>query len=125
MLQPPSLSRQDLTVLAGLSGEVEETSVGGSAADVISITSLPGLVQIFGYLKYKYSEGAVLLRGQTQLHATLDPSLYRPSAAFPAVGNRSKRDKLLGDLISSSSPWTCPHEMHRPVHCPEKFTQAE
>jgi hypothetical protein len=119
------LSHRELANISTPAAVLESTEVGGSDTDVLTVSSLPALVQVFGYLKYKYSEGAVLLRGQTRLHESLDPSLYRPTVPTNAVKNRDKRDELIGEFIASTSPWKCAHELHKLIHCPEKLDQPK
>lgn len=122
-MRPPTLSHAELLNISTAAAILERLDLGGSDLDVLTVSSLPALVQVFGYLKYKYSDGAVFLRGQTRLHQSLDPSLYRPSTPKNVVKNRAKRDELIGEFIASTSPWRCAHEMHRLIHCPEKLSQ--
>lgn len=125
MIRPPSLSRDELSNISTRSATLETMTVRGDEIDVLTISSLPALVQAFGYLKYKYWEGAVFLRGQTELHPSLDPSLYRPTAAANQVKKRDVRDEAIAEFIASTSPWACPHELHRLIHCPEKLRQPK
>ena len=124
-MRPPILSRAELENISTRAVTLDTMAVGGSNIDVLTVSSLPSLVQVFGYLKYKYSDGAVLLRGQTRLHESLDPSLYRPPRQNHVVKNRSKRDELILQFIAETSPWTCKHVRHRPIHCPEKLSQPK
>lgn len=121
---PPVLSHDELGRISTSAASLDRMVVDGADAEVLTISSLPALVQVFGYLKYKYSSGAVMLRGQTRLYSSLDPSLYRPTFQNNVVKNRSKRAEAISEFIESTSPWRCKHELHRPIHCPEKFKQG-
>ncbi|WP_395690094.1 FRG domain-containing protein [Nocardioides sp.] len=86
------------------------------------VESLPALIQLVGYLKYKYSIGNVLLRGQTSLYPRLSPSLFRPDPRSPNM-NRKNRARIIGSLVARSATWTCDHRHHRAAMCPEKVAQ--
>jgi hypothetical protein len=87
-----------------------------------AVESLPTLIQLVGYLKYKYSIGNVLLRGQTALYPTLSPSLFRPDSISPDM-NRKNRARIIGSLAARAAAWNCDHKHHRVATCPEKASQ--
>lgn len=102
------LENRDVTL------QVMKQDVDGRQHDLrfAAVESLPALIQLVGYLKYKYSIGNVLLRGQTSLYPTLSPSLFRRDPKSPDM-NRKNRASIIGSLAARSAAWTCDHKHHR------------
>lgn len=123
---PAQLAASDFALLKSEGVALEEQSVwvDGLPVDLrmASVDSLPALIQLVGYLKYKYSIGNVLLRGQTSLYPKLSASLFRPSPGSPSV-NRRNRAKNIGELVARAASWTCDHRHHRSATCSEKVRQ--
>lgn len=84
---------------------------------VLTVDTLPGLVQVVGYLKYR-SDGTTYLRGQGRLHKMMLPSLFRQGTRLDALG------KPLDEFIARSAPWTRTHKDHRVKDCTERLSQA-
>ncbi|WP_404352661.1 FRG domain-containing protein [Phycicoccus jejuensis] len=116
MSGPKSLSDAELQKLTEVGRGVELNTTSGP--DFLAVDALHELLQVVGYLKYLRGSGAVMLRGQTSLYSTLDPSLYRGLKV-----NRTNRDSIIGGFIQTTSPWSCTHADHAPVLCTEKVPQ--
>ncbi len=86
-------------------------------ATVLTVRSLPSLIQAVGYLKYS-AGGATYFRGQARLFDSMLPSLLRGASA-PA-----ERGKAIDRFVARSSPWACRHPNHPTTDCPEILGQA-
>ena len=104
--------------------DTQTTKVGSHQYDLgyAEVRSLPALIQLVGHLKYKYSTGSVLLRGQASLYPTLSPSLFRSHPGTQNL-NRHNRAQVISALVERSAVWTCDHEHHVVSRCQERATQ--
>lgn len=84
--------------IAGTEYKNDHVFSNGRTVPIYEVTTLQGLNQIIGYVKFNNSHVDVFYRGECKLHPTLIPSLFR---GYDQTGNQIKKLNNLLHLIET------------------------